>query len=426
MEGGNAAWAKAGLMMRSSPTATSAYAAIFLRSGGSAIFQAREFDNGSTESYYYTMTPPAYLRLVRSGNSFTGLVSTDGNTWTQVGPTSALSVGAGMEAGLAVTSHWDGEITTARFRDFLLEGAANVTLPTPPTALEARLAAPNTVHLAWDAVSGDPSVAGYRIYRDRQLIGETSLNTFEESGLPAHISASYIITSVSHDETESRAAGPLRLRNDPYRGWLAEWLPSDQQIPDVVDGLRDEATGQPMRLAWAMGSNLRAEHQPLFELSWNHNSPKLRYMTRASAADSVFIEITTHLQEEWRRGSPSLEAPRLLSRDGELLEWEVQPSQPADILENVFFRAVVVDAHADPLQVLQEEPAVILLGWETPSSLQGIDSFRILRDGEVLGETSQFLFADRSIQPGEKYEYHVEALHEGTVVSRTNTVRSDR
>lgn len=426
MEGGNAAWAKAGLMMRSSPTATSAYAAIFLRSGGSAIFQARELDNGSTESYYFTITPPAYLRLVRSGNSFTGLVSTNGNTWTQVGPTSSLRVGAKMDAGLAVTSHWDGEITTARFWDFLPEGAANITLPTPPTALEARLVAPNTVHLAWDAVSGDPSVVGYRIYRDRRLIGESSLNIFEDTGLPAHTSASYVITSVSYDETESRAAGPLRLRNDPYRGWLAEWLPFDQQDPDVVDGLRDEATGQPMRLAWAMGSELRAEHQHLFELNWSHDSPTIRYMTRASAADSVVIEITTHLQEEWQRGSPSLEAPRLMARDGELLEWEVQPSQSIDVLRNVFFRAAVVDDHADPLQVLREEPAVILLGWETPSSIQGIDSFRILRDGEILGETSQFLFADRSIQSGEEYEYQVEALHEGMVVSRTNTVRNGR
>jgi hypothetical protein len=51
-------------------------------------------------------TVPAYLRVERSGTTFTAYTSADGATWTLVpGSTVTLNVSGPMLQGLAVSSH---------------------------------------------------------------------------------------------------------------------------------------------------------------------------------------------------------------------------------------------------------------------------------------------------------------------------------
>jgi len=53
-------------------------------------------------------------RMQRIGNVFTSSVSPDGTTWTQVG-TTTISMSGQVYAGMAVTSHSDGTLSTAIF-----------------------------------------------------------------------------------------------------------------------------------------------------------------------------------------------------------------------------------------------------------------------------------------------------------------------
>ena len=62
---------------------------------------------------------PEWVRLRRDGNLIVGEVSDDGVTWQRVGE-AAVSLGASPKAGLAVTSHRRGTLTTAVFEDVLL------------------------------------------------------------------------------------------------------------------------------------------------------------------------------------------------------------------------------------------------------------------------------------------------------------------
>ena len=112
-------WAKAGVMMRDgtgnnvryvmallSPTATNKYR-----------LQARTVAAGSTSSTASTGNSaiPAYLRITRSGNNFTGYFSTNGTTWTQLGTTQNIAMPSTIKVGLAVTSHADGTLATGVF-----------------------------------------------------------------------------------------------------------------------------------------------------------------------------------------------------------------------------------------------------------------------------------------------------------------------
>jgi hypothetical protein len=56
-----------------------------------------------------------WVKLVRSGNSVSGYVSADGNTWSQVGASQTLVMTGAIYAGLAVTAHNNSGLCMATF-----------------------------------------------------------------------------------------------------------------------------------------------------------------------------------------------------------------------------------------------------------------------------------------------------------------------
>jgi uncharacterized repeat protein (TIGR02543 family) len=98
-------WAKAGVMIRQSLTPDSVHAMMDVTPGSGAEFSRRSTTGGSTTvSALAGVAAPYWVKLVRSGNTFTGYVSGDGVTWTQVG-TSTISMTSSVYIGLVVTSH---------------------------------------------------------------------------------------------------------------------------------------------------------------------------------------------------------------------------------------------------------------------------------------------------------------------------------
>ncbi len=56
--------------------------------------------------------PPRWVRLQRSGTTFTASESADGSTWTVIGQAS-IAMSSSVFAGFAVTSHTSSSTTTA-------------------------------------------------------------------------------------------------------------------------------------------------------------------------------------------------------------------------------------------------------------------------------------------------------------------------
>src|SRR4029077_21138808 len=67
-------------------------------------------------------TLPATLSITRTGDVFTGSLSSDGTNWTTVGSVT-LSVASAASAGLAVTSHDPSVLNTAVFDDVAAQPA---------------------------------------------------------------------------------------------------------------------------------------------------------------------------------------------------------------------------------------------------------------------------------------------------------------
>src|SRR5690606_36954178 len=84
--------------------------------------------NGSATSTSASGTVPVWLRLQRTGSSFTASRSTNGTSWTTIG-TQSISMAATIYVGLAVTSHDPGARAGATFDSVSLAIGSTKGLP---------------------------------------------------------------------------------------------------------------------------------------------------------------------------------------------------------------------------------------------------------------------------------------------------------
>jgi regulation of enolase protein 1 (concanavalin A-like superfamily) len=109
------AWAKAGVMIRESLAPNARHVMMAISPGNGAAFQRRTTTGGSsTHTAGPAVKAPYWLRVVRSGNTFTASVSANGSTWSTVGSVS-VSMAGNAYAGLVVTSHNNAVAATATF-----------------------------------------------------------------------------------------------------------------------------------------------------------------------------------------------------------------------------------------------------------------------------------------------------------------------
>lgn len=196
-------YAKAGIMIRASMTAESPHVILDVRPGGGIEFMRRGSAGGST-SYLAggSQSPPAWLKLVRSGSTITGYVSANGSTWNQVGSTS-LALGSTPSVGLAVTSHDNSVLNTATFDAVTVTSGGPVPPgPTPngDVVIHASDIPSGGLHGSWQT-AGDPlSPDGVKLGTPDHGVAILSV----PMAAPVH----YVDVTFSADA------------NKPYRLWL--------------------------------------------------------------------------------------------------------------------------------------------------------------------------------------------------------------
>jgi len=123
---GNDGWSKAGVMIRQSvePGSTHAFMALISSSGNGASFQRRLTAAGDSANSDATSTVPKpyWVKVERVGDSFSGYISPDGVTWTQLGTAVTIPMTGSVLIGLAVCSHNSGVPTGAEFSDVKTTG----------------------------------------------------------------------------------------------------------------------------------------------------------------------------------------------------------------------------------------------------------------------------------------------------------------
>src|SRR5581483_6566059 len=97
-----------------------------------AAFQRRSRRGGNTSRTTSSgVTPPSWVRLVRTGTTVAAYRSADGTQWTPIG-SATLNLGATVYVGIAVASH-DASATTATMSHVSMNAQ---TLPSPQQQID--------------------------------------------------------------------------------------------------------------------------------------------------------------------------------------------------------------------------------------------------------------------------------------------------
>jgi len=125
---GDQGWAKAGVMMRDTTASDAEFVFVMVtpQNGVDMMYRSSPDTNAVRMAQTLGLVAPYWVRLVRTGNAFTGFASPDGVTWTQLG-TITVPMPTNITAGLAVTSHNNTEVETSVFDNVSIPGS----IPSP-------------------------------------------------------------------------------------------------------------------------------------------------------------------------------------------------------------------------------------------------------------------------------------------------------
>jgi glucuronoarabinoxylan endo-1,4-beta-xylanase len=192
------AWSKAGIMIRASLASNAPNAFIAVTPSNGVTFQYRSTINGNSANAATTgLSAPYWVKLVRSGNTFTGYRSSDGTNWTPQGSTT-ITMPSTVDVGLAVTAHNSGGMATATFDNVIAPGWPP-PLPSVPTGLVAASGMEHAT-LNWMASSNATS---YNVKRSTTnggpytIVANVTTTNCPDGGLTGGTTYYYVVSAVN-------------------------------------------------------------------------------------------------------------------------------------------------------------------------------------------------------------------------------------
>ncbi|MGE5557840.1 MAG: sugar-binding protein, partial [Bacillota bacterium] len=156
-------WAKAGVMYRETLNADSKFVDLVVTPSNGLALQWRSATAGScSHTALGSYTFPVYLKLTRSGNSFTAYKSSDGVNWGSSLGSCSVTMLSSVKTGLCVTSHNTGSLCTAEFDNVNVSGSVSPTATPTATPTNTPTATPssspggagNILRQYWTGISG--------------------------------------------------------------------------------------------------------------------------------------------------------------------------------------------------------------------------------------------------------------------------------
>jgi hypothetical protein len=119
-------YAEAGLMLRETLEPNSNFVSLAGLANGETCMDGRTTigeAGGANQTCVYNAAVPQWLKLVRTGNTFSSYVSSDGMIWNRVNSLT-LAVGSNLYAGLEVSSYNSEKLNTSTFDNISVGGVA--------------------------------------------------------------------------------------------------------------------------------------------------------------------------------------------------------------------------------------------------------------------------------------------------------------
>jgi hypothetical protein len=212
----------------------------------------RPTDNASTTSTPSTPSSqvPAWLRVVRTGNSLVASYSLDGITFTPVGAPQNVTMTNPVLVGLGLTSHNTATATTAVFENVTVVGPAPPAPPNAPTNLTAS-GGVNQVQLNW--INNGGGDTGVKVERKPQSQADTSyaLVATTPAGANSYLNTMVPAGSYTYRVRATNAAGDSGNSN-PANAVATDPAPTAPAAPSGL--VAGDGVGQ-TTLVWTDNAN---------------------------------------------------------------------------------------------------------------------------------------------------------------------------
>lgn len=121
--------------------------------------------------------------------------------------------------------HTTGQSSYSNVASATTPATPDTTAPMTPTGLTATVASGLRVELRWNAStdSGGSGLAGYRVYRDGALVGQTGLTAYSATGLTPGQSYCFAVSAVDGAGNESAPAAPVCVTTKSYVSPVGTW-----------------------------------------------------------------------------------------------------------------------------------------------------------------------------------------------------------
>jgi hypothetical protein len=279
-------------MVRASTAANAAHALTAVTISNGLAFQRRLTTGGeSAHTAGPAGTAPYWVRLVRSGNSFTSFVSTNGTSWTQVGSATTITMTSSVQVGLAVTSHNNTALSTATFD--------NVSVTSGTVAVTGVTVSPTSASINTGATQQLTATVAPSNATNKNVTWTTSnssVATVSTNGLVTGVAAGNATITVTTQDGNRTATSSITVTSTPSTNIA-------RNKPAVASSLEDATF--PASLAvdgngatrWA---SLESDAQWIYvDLSANYNVNRVKIVWEAAYGRDYQVQIASSTSGPW-------------------------------------------------------------------------------------------------------------------------------
>ena len=263
--------------------------------------------------------------------------------------------------------------------------------PSIPQKLLVESVASDTVSLSWKASTDNIGVAGYRVYRDKQLVQEVQGEQFTDTGLTEDTEYTYEVRSFDAAGNLSEASNEVFARTS---------VPVDEEAPTIPLNLKMEnVTTDTVSLSWkASTDNIGVAGYRVYRDKQLVQEVQGEQFTDTGLTEDT--EYTYEVRAFDTAGNQSEASNRINVRTKEIVDHK-PPTTPMNV------RATVVT-----------ENKVTLL-WEASSDESGIRSYLVYRNSILVGSLPDdtLSYTDTNLSEKTKYYYTITACDNAGNVS---------
>jgi regulation of enolase protein 1 (concanavalin A-like superfamily) len=222
---------KGGIMIRESLASDSANFALVLTGAGRYQFQRRVTAGGTTSNISGTQAAPAWLKLVRAGDTFTAFRSSNGVAWTSMG-SYVVALSEDVHVGLAMSSANNSAAAIATFDSVSVTGSVansppGVAITSPQDG--AAFADPASVTIQADASDPGGAVARVDFFDGASLLGTDTSPPYAFTW-PAPPAGAHVLTARATDDlgaTATSSAVDISVSYSAGGALPAPWVDAD-------------------------------------------------------------------------------------------------------------------------------------------------------------------------------------------------------